>query len=174
MNEAASVFLRADIKRKDGYHLASWMQNRGVIRYLNEERNISEELISLIERTPEGMLSFHLNQIGRVFLICNRKGDSLGFIRLTPKSDTCCEIVYVIGEEMLWGRGYGKQALDLALEKAFFEMRKETVVARIDKSNKRSIRTAMHCGMSLAKESEHMQLFQITAREYFEHTQIDQ
>jgi len=75
---------------------------------------------------------------------------------------------------MLWGRGYGKQALDLALEKAFFEMRKETVVARIDKSNKRSIRTAMHCGMSLAKESEHMQLFQITAREYFEHTQIDQ
>ena len=42
MNEAASVFLRADIKRKDGYHLASWMQNRSVIRYLNEERNISD------------------------------------------------------------------------------------------------------------------------------------
>ena len=168
MNEAASVFLRAEIKRKDGYHLASWMQNRSVIRYLNEERNISEELISLIERTPEGMLSYHLNQIGRFFLICNRKGDSIGFIRLTPRSDQCCEIVYVIGEEILWGRGYGKQALELALEKAFFEMRNETVVARIDKSNTRSIRTAMHCGMKLVKDSEHMQLFQISVREYFE------
>ena len=169
MNEAASVFLRADIKRKDGYHLASWMQNRGVIRYLNEERNISEELISLIERTPEGMLSFHLNQIGRFFLICNKKGDSIGFIRLTPRSDKCCEVVYAIGEEVLWGRGYGKQALELALEKAFFEMRKETVVARINKNNTRSTRTAPHCGMKLTQESEHMQMYQISAREYFEH-----
>ena len=168
MNEAASVFLRAEIKRKDGYRLASWMQNRSVIRYLNEERNISEDLISLIERTPEGMLSYHLNRIGRFFLICNRKGDSIGFIRLTPRSDQCCEIVYVIGEEGLWGRGYGKQALELALEKAFFEMRNETVVARIDKCNVRSIKTAMHCGMKLAKDSEHMQLFEISVREYFE------
>ena len=67
------------------------------------------------------------------------------------------------------GRGYGKQALELALEKAFFEMRKETVVARINKNNTRSTRTATHCGMKLTQESEHMQMYQISAREYFEH-----
>lgn len=172
MDEAASVFLRTDIERKDGYHLAAWMRNRSVIRYLNEEKNISDELIALMDRTPEGMIAFHLNQIGRFFLICNRKGDSIGFIRLTPRSDKCCEIVYVIGEENLWGRGYGKQALELALEKAFFEMRKETVIARIDKSNMRSIRTAKHCGMKLTQESERMQLYQITMREYFEHKKL--
>lgn len=169
MNEAASVFLRADIKRKDGYQLATWMRNWNVIRYLNEEKNISDELTLLMERTPEGMLSYHLNQIGRFFLISIRKGDSIGFIRLTPRSDTCCEIVYVIGEETLWGRGYGRRALELALEKAFFEMRKETVVARIDKSNIRSVRTATHCGMKLIREGENMHYYQITAREYFEH-----
>ena len=44
MNEAASVFLRADIKRKDGYHLASWMQNRGVIRYGLATLNCTEKI----------------------------------------------------------------------------------------------------------------------------------
>lgn len=168
MNEAASVFLRTDIKWKDGYQLASWMRNQNVTRYLNKKDNISDELTCLMERTPEGMLSYHLNRYGKFYLVDSREGDPIGFIRLTPCSDKCCEIVYVIGEELLWGRGYGKRALELALAKAFFEMRMETVVARIKKENIRSTRTAARCGMKLIRDSGHLLIYQITAGEYIQ------
>lgn len=166
MNEAASVFLRADIRREDGYRLAKWMRNRNVTRYLNEKGDISDELVSLIERTPEGMLSYHLNQAGRFYLVCGGKGEPIGFIRLKPGAEQSCEIVYVIGEEPLWGRGYGRRALELALAKAFFEMRRESVIARIKKGNTRSTRTAAHCGMRLVHSGETMQVYRITAQDY--------
>jgi len=167
MNEAASVFLRAKINQRDGYRLAEWMRNRNVTRYLNEEINVSDELIALMERTPEGMLSYHLNQNGRFFQV-SREGSPIGFVRLTHCPEEYCEIVYVIGEERLWGHGYGKRALELALAKAFYEMRKEVAFARIHEENTRSTGTAVHCGMKLTRKSGHMQIYQITAREFME------
>lgn len=169
MYEAASVFLRAELQQKDGLQLAAWMRNPNVTRYLNEKGDVSDELIALMERTPEGMLSYHLNQSGRFFLVCSRERGSIGFVRLMPNSDRCSEIVYVIGEELLWGHGYGRHALDLALAKAFFELRRETVIARIKKENVRSIRTALRCGMRLVRKTGRLQTYQITAREYMEH-----
>jgi len=169
MNEAASVFLRADIQRQDGRYLAQWMRNTNVTRYLNEKGNISDELIMLAERAPEGMLSFHLNQRGSFFLICSGDGSSIGFIKLAPSAPKECEIVYAIGDESLWGRGYGRHALDLALNKAFFDMRKEKVTAKIRKENIRSIRAAQHCGMKPVREAGNIRIYEITFREYVEH-----
>ena len=166
MKEAASVFLRADIRREDGLRLVKWMRNRNVTRYLNEKGDVSDELLSLMDRTPDGMLSYHLNQSGRFFLVCDANGESIGFIRLKPYAEGGCEIVYVIGEETLWGRGYGRHALELALAKAFFELRRESVVARIIKENTRSTRTAAHCGMRLVHGGENLHVYQITAEEY--------
>ena len=168
MKEAASVFLRADIQREDGRRLAGWMGNQNVTRYLNEKSGVSEEICSLLERAPEGMLSYHFNRHGRFFLICDSGGRSIGFIKLAPCSETGCEVVYAIGEELLWGRGYGRRALDLALQKAFFELRRETVEARIRRENTRSIRAAAHCGMRRVQEIGPLQVYRITAREYME------
>lgn len=169
MNEAASVFLRADIQRQDGRSLAQWMRNNNVTRYLNENGNISDELMQLAERAPEGTLSFHLNQRGRFFLICAGDGSSIGFITLAPRAQKECEVVYAIGDEALWGRGYGRHALDLALGKAFFEMRREKVTARIRKGNIRSIRAAQHCGMKPVRAAGDLAVYEITFGEYIEH-----
>lgn len=169
MNEAASIFLRADIQTQDGHNLADWMNDRQITEYLNEKEGISEEIISLLDRTPSGMLTYHFNQHGRFFMICAQSGRSIGFIKLAPCSSKNCEIVYAIGEKLLWGRGFGKRALDLALGKAFFEMRMEHVTARIIKANLRSIRAAAHCGMRSTAERNGMLIYDITAAEYIEH-----
>ena len=42
MKKAASVFLRADIGPADVQDLANWIEDREVIRYLNEERSTAE------------------------------------------------------------------------------------------------------------------------------------
>jgi len=169
MNEAASVFLRADIQIQDGNNLADWMNDRQITQYLNEEEGVSEEILALLDRAPSGMLTYHLNQHGRFFMICAQAGCSIGFIKLASCAGKSCEIVYAIGEKLLWGRGYGRRALDLALGEAFFEMRMERMTARIMRANLRSIRAAVHCGMRCTAQKSGLLIYAITAEEYIAH-----
>lgn len=166
MNEAASIFLRADIQTQDGHNLAGWMNDNQITKYLNEYGNISEEINSLLERASTGMLTYYFNQCGRFFMICTQCGTSIGFVKLTHPVNKKCEIVYAIGERPLWGHGYGKHAVELALGKAFFEMRVEHVTARIMKANLRSIRAVTHCGMRLIEERHDMLIYGISVDEY--------
>ncbi len=169
MNEAASVFLRADIQPRDGYSLAEWMNDRMITQYLNEQNEISKEILHLVHNSPIGMFTYYFNRNGHFYMICDRNDHSIGFIKVQKRSEHRCEVVYVIGERILWGHGYGEQALDLALSKAFFDLRMEHVTARIRKENIRSIRTALHCGMSCTKEDERSFLYEITLHEYIEY-----
>lgn len=166
MKEAASVFLRADIKMQDGRNLARWMNDQQITEYLNEKENISEEITSLLNRSLPDMLTFHFNQRGRFFMICVGEERSVGFVNLVRRSSGSCEIVYAIGEKQLWGRGYGERALDLALGKAFCEMRMEYASAHIMKDNLRSIRAAARCGMRFIEQKGDLLIYNISAAEH--------
>lgn len=52
--------------------------------------------------------------------------------------DNAVEFVIAIGEESMWGQGYGRACLSEALKVAFFDLRKEKVIAHIYKENTRS------------------------------------
>ena len=56
------------------------------------------------------------------------------------------EIVYAIGEDTLWGQGYGEAAIDKALRIAFSKLGTHSVIAKINPANERSRRLAAACG----------------------------
>ena len=78
------------------------------------------------------------------------------------------EIVYAIGEESLWGRGYGKGAVRSALSAAFLDSRAERVIARIDPENTRSIRSVCACGFSHCGKEGKLHLYDLTQERYLE------
>lgn len=97
MMKAASVFLRAEIFRRDVARMILWMENPHVVRYLNEEHHVVQSLRTLMMTTPEPLLALQLNQSGRFFLICGRDDRAIGFVKLKPLRPGSYEIVFEIG-----------------------------------------------------------------------------
>lgn len=166
MGRAASIFLRGDVRPEDGKNLIRWVQNPRVTRYLNESAAAPRELQDMLLSTSPGLLTCRFNRDGRFYLVCDGQDDSVGFIKLRPNPGGPMEVVYVIGEEGLWGQGLGKQALRLALSKAFFDERAKGVVARIHRDNSRSLHTAAHWGMVQSATAGDMRIFKITLEQY--------
>ena len=107
MKKAASIFLRAEIEMNDIELLIRWMKNPNVTRYLNEDPNVVYSLRRLSQSVPEPMLTYHFNRTERFFLVCRGEGEAIGFVKLRKtRENDAYEIVYAIGEEELWGRGY--------------------------------------------------------------------
>lgn len=168
MMKAASIFLRAEITMDDVRRMIRWMENPHITRFLNEDPQIVYFLQNLAENVPEPMLGYHFNRLGRFFLVCDGTSQSIGFVKLVPQPNGAYEIVYVIGEETLWGHGMGKAALRMALEKVFLEWRGTRVVAKIAPQNTRSIRSASACGFrQLGLDGKHMH-FEMSDRAYFQ------
>ncbi len=155
MKRAVSVALRADIKTEDIQNIIRWLRNENVVRYLNESPSAPDSLLNLLDNVPQHMLTFHLNREGRFYLVCDKRGVSIGFLRFRdlPPGDRY-EVVYVIGEEGLWGQGFGKAALREGLNLLFFENRAKSVTAKIYHDNTRSLHTALRCGMRANKASD--------------------
>lgn len=167
MKKAASIFLRAEIKMNDIELLIRWMNNPNVTRYLNEDENVVHSLRRLSQTVPEPMLTYHFNRTERFFLVCRGDDEAIGFVKLRKTGESgAYEIVYVIGEEELWGRGYGKSAIRSALATAFLEWRADKVVAKIYTENVRSMRAVRSCGFSQSSEGERLCRYKITGAEY--------
>lgn len=116
MKKAASVFLCTEMTLRDVELLSQWMENPIITRYLNEMPGVSDSLRDLAGKIPAPLLALRFNQEGRFFLVCEKDGEAIGFVKLRPlQSRGTHEIVYAIGEESLWGRGYGKGAVRSAL-----------------------------------------------------------
>ena len=147
MKKAASIFLRTEIGQRDIELMIRWMDNPNITRYLNEDPHIVYALRQLSMTVPAPMLTYHFNRAGHFFLVCLEEGGTVGFVKLyrLPESGTY-EIVYVIGEESLWGRGFGESAIRAALAKAFLEWQAEKIIAKIVPQNQRSIRSVHACG----------------------------
>lgn len=168
MDRAASIFLRSEIRPQDCRNLIRWIENEHVTRYLNESGKAPEEIGTLLKNTPPYLLTCRFNQHGRFYLVCDEAGRSIGFSKLTPGTAGRYEIVYVIGEDRLWGRGFGKQALRKTLKIAFLEKRAEAVVAKICRENRRSVRAVLRCGMRYVGDTGKLCIYRITMKEFLE------
>ncbi len=130
MKKVSSIFLRSDIYPQDVDNFIGWMDNPDVTMYLNEDHALRRNLTQLLRIAPAPLLTFRFNEFGKFFIVCLGKNQSIGFVKLHQIDKGVYEIVYVIVEESLWGRGYGKSALSSALETAFFTLRAKKVVAK--------------------------------------------
>lgn len=170
MKKAASIFLRADIKPQDIELLIRWMENPHITQYLNEEPGVIRSLQQLFLTVPAPMLTFHFNRWGRFFLACRSDGDTIGFVKLRELPERgAYEIVYAIGEETLWGHGYGESAICSALAMVFGEWRGRKVIAKIYPENQRSIRSVCACGFRRSSADGSMLQYGITVDEYLQY-----
>ena len=153
--------------------LSQWMENPNITRYLNEMPGASDSLRDLAGKISAPLLALRFNQEGRFFLVCEKDGEAIGFVKLRPlQSRGMHEIVYAIGEESLWGRGYGKGAVRSALSAAFLDSRAERVIARIDPENTRSIRSVCTCGFSRCGKEGKLRLYGLTQERYLENLRV--
>lgn len=166
MKKAASIFLRADMNLQDVRLLIHWMENPAVTQYLNEDPAVVFQLRQMADTVPEPMLTYHFNRKGRFFMVCTQEGETVGFVKLREQETGTHEVVYAIGDENLWGRGYGTGAVRSALAAAFLERRARKVVARIYPENRRSVRSVSRCGFRCAERGMRLHRYEITIEDY--------
>ena len=99
-------------------------------------------------------------------MICTGRGQAIGFLRMANSAQNEAELVIAIGEESMWGQGLGRESLCQALQTAFFEMRKEKVVAHIHHENSRSRNLFLGCGFSPCARSAHSTRYQLTLDDF--------
>lgn len=170
MKKAASIFLRADIQQKDIDSLIKWMKNPQVTKYMNEDESISNSLAQLSRNVPSPMLTYHFNRGGKFFIVCTESGQAIGFVKFATYRGNAdsVEIVYAIGEDALWGHGYGKNAIKLAISEVFFNLRAKSIIAKIHPKNERSIRAVRSCGFSHAKFDGYHHFYRLTVDEFID------
>ena len=159
------VTLRTELQAQDLLLLMKWMANEHVYRYLNEQQQIAAQLKQVYDaRLPA--LTPLLNRNGRFLMICTASGQAIGFLRIAHGPDETAELVIAIGEESMWGRRYGSVGLSEALKIAFFEMRKQEVVAHIANENSRSQRLFVSRGFAPCARGAHSNQYRLTMDAY--------
>lgn len=167
MEKSPSIFLRRTVRPQDCQNMIRWMENDHVSCYLNESATLQDDIQTLLHHSPDDMLTFHFNQHGPFYLVCDPDDQSIGHAKLSPLSSLRFEVVYVIGEEVLWHQGLGQQTLNRVLSAAFLEKRAHSVLARIDQDNIHSLALAQACGMKQTGMQSRMHVLEITEQEYF-------
>jgi len=143
------VHLRQEVYESDAWKIIDWLGDVEVSKYLNEQQNVCESIRQIIYRVKMPILTHLFNQNGSFFMIVDQEGP-VGFLKLIPKGKTV-EIVIVIGDKEKWGRGLGTNAISKALCHAFFEMRVNEVIAKINLKNERSKKVFKKVGFTEEK-----------------------
>lgn len=142
---SSRVSLQPEITREEAWKLVYWLQDNEVRQYLSDTQDVSFSLMRVLERVNLPVLTHLFNQNGRFFMIYTNSAQAVGFIRLLI-GELETEIVLVIGEKQQWGCSLGSSALNEALQIAFYELRTPRVIARIKRSNIRSLRAFVRAG----------------------------
>lgn len=83
------------------------------------------------------------------FAIVINKGEahigSVGLMKINYREQNA-ELGIVIGDKTQWGKGYGREAIQLLLKFAFTEMNLHRVYLRVDAGNTPAIRCYLNCG----------------------------
>lgn len=132
------IFLCQEVTYEDAMQIAEWLDDEEVSRHLNEGQHVSSSIRSTVQRVNLPVYNSLFNKKGNFHLI-RHQDESIGYANLIPKGSSH-EIVIVVGNKELWGQGFGKEALKKLLNHAFFEMRTQSVKAKITHLNHRSIR----------------------------------
>lgn len=169
MERAASIFLRADITKKDAMNMIDWLNNENVTQFLNEDKNVVDGIYKLIKTTPEHLLTYHFNRYGRIFMVGKNNDESIGFVKFKQCEEKgCYEMVISIGHEEYWGKGYGTKAIREALKQAFFEWRANKVVALIDTQNIRSVRAFEKNGFVKKRKNDKYYIYNLNMNRFFD------
>ena len=86
--------------------------------------------------------------------IDNQRAGACGLKRITGKD---AEYWGYIGDKRFWGQGYGKQVLQILLDKAV-EMRLESIWLKVGLDNLRAIRLYKSSGFEFEKQEEELQI----------------
>lgn len=111
------------------------------------------------------------NRNGQFYIICADDGQSIGFLRMAYAPDNAVEMVVAIGEETMWGQGYGRASLAEAQKIAFFQLRRKKMIARVYNENARSRQMFLSCGFRTGQGSGSMTEYQLTFSEYLQRKQ---
>ncbi|MDD4066153.1 MAG: hypothetical protein PHY11_04090, partial [Bacilli bacterium] len=76
-----AISLRLEVKQKDAKKIITWLEDKNITQYLNEDINSIESIQQVINRNQSDLLTFYLNQDGRFFLI-DLDQECIGFINL--------------------------------------------------------------------------------------------
>lgn len=144
------VHLRREVYESDAWKIIDWLSDMEVIKYLNENQNVCDSIRQIIYRVKMPILTHLFNRDGSFFIVTDPEGP-VGFLKLIPSGKTA-EIVAVIGNKEKWGKGLGTNAISQALNHAFFELRVNEVIAKINFNNKRSIRVFKKVGFTEENE----------------------
>lgn len=161
------VILRKDLSEGDLLLPIRWMANGHVYQFLNEHQQISSQLKQIYDaRLPVFIPLFNRN--GPFYIICTGDNQPSGFLRMAHAPDNAVEMVVAIGEKAMWGQGYGRASLAEAEKIAFFDLRREKMIARIYNENARSRQMFMGCGFKPGQGSGRMTEYQLTFSEYLQ------
>lgn len=167
------AYLRMDLSEKDLLLLIRWMSNEHVYRFLNEHQQIASQLKMIYDaRLPVFTPLFNRN--GRFYIICTGGGQAIGFLRMQYAPDNAVELVIAIGEEAMWGHGYGRASLSEALKVAFFELRRERIIVHICNENMRSRHMFSSRGFTPCREGEKLTRYQLTYDDYLQPKQCSE
>ncbi len=149
---------------------------RGTMLYLRQATDSDASLVFAWHQNPDIYQGFYHNKIINwkehyqwwtvttkdwykfiiMFLDSNNLTRPIGIIRISPKESWSPEIGFTIGEVSLWGQGYGRQSVILALDwlksKGY-----QAVHTTVPSNNKRTMELLKHIGfeyMGKAREGE--------------------
>jgi regulator of nucleoside diphosphate kinase len=145
--------------------LMDWLEDEDVTRYLSDSRHVSRFIEQVIGRVQLPILTHLFNQGGRFFMAYDRHDVPVGFVRLV-KTGRDCEMVLVIGNRDNWGRKLGASAIREGMKLAFFDMRAEKLIAKINADNARSLKAFERCGFLLDSETPAMKSLVMNSERY--------
>lgn len=160
------ISLRLEVCQDDAKKMISWLQDKNITQYLNEDIHAAGTLSQIINHHQSDLLTYYLNQDGRFFLIDLDK-TCIGFVNLfTIRKMEAYEVVIAIGEEANWGKQYAKKALEAILNEVFFSWRIKRIDAKIYEANTRSISLFEHLHFSLINSHHSLLTYSITFEQY--------
>lgn len=138
--EGDNINLR-DLKPSDYEKILQWSNNE-LLTYLAGER---------LPRNIEECKKRYLKSSGLfniIFAIEDKGGRFLGEIELNhiQWKQKIAELFVYIGEENLWGKGYGTDAINTFIKYIFNEKDFKKIYLRVYQNNKRAIRCYQKCG----------------------------
>ncbi len=164
------ICLRQEVTRENALAIMRWLEDEEVRRYLSDTQDVSANIRQAIGRVNLPVLTHLFSAGGRFYMIHDKKGRPLGFVRLVVKNAET-EMVIVIGDRSDWGKRMGTSAICESMKIAFFELRSLKMVARIHHENRRSLRAFLRAGFRLQHETSRMKVLGISMEEYIKFIQ---
>ncbi|AYO30549.1 N-acetyltransferase [Biomaibacter acetigenes] len=137
--EGEKINLR-NVDVSDFTKIIEWHQNQ-LLTYLAGKR-----LPKNIDECNERYLKKSL--LNHILAIEDKSGNFLGEIEIShiQWKEKMAELFMYIGEENLWGKGYGTEALSVFINYIFNTKGFKTIYLRVYENNKRAIRCYEKCG----------------------------